>query len=103
MSDQVETAFPIQPKNDTSQFQEMKKITKMTEQDKYPNFREVPKHAEQKASAPENLPVADDSFFMQTGLNTQEKSNSEKSEIKKPEPTADQLKERLNKLLRGEI
>jgi len=107
MSEQVEATFPIQPKNDTSQFQEMKKLTKMTEQDKYPNFREVPKHAEQKASAPENLPIADDSFFMQIG-NGQKQSESnqiysEKSEIKKPEPTADQLKERLNKLLRGEI
>lgn len=108
MSEQAETTFPIQPKNDTEQFQEMKKLTKMTEQDKYPNFREVPKYTEQKASAPANLPIADDSFSMQSSLNTQKQSEqernvSEKPEIKKQEPTDDQLKERLNKLLRGEI
>ena len=108
MSEQAETIFPIQPKNDTEQFQEMKKLTKMTEQDKYPNFREVPKYTEQKASAPANLPIADDSFSMQSGLNTQKQSEQkwdvpEKPEIKKSEPTDDQLKERLNKLLRGEM
>jgi capsular polysaccharide biosynthesis protein len=100
MSEQAETAFPIQQKTDTAQFQEMKKLTKMTEQDKYPNFREVPKQTEQKASAPDNLPIADASFLMQT---SQEHTISEKAEIKKQEPTADELKERLNKLLRGEI
>ena len=86
----------------------MKKLTKMTEQDKYPNFREVPKYAQQKASAPSNLPIADDSFSMQVGLNDQKQSEqkqiiSEKTAIKKPEPTDDQLKEKLNQLLRGEM
>lgn len=108
MSDQVETVFPIQQKTETSQFQEMKKLTKMTEQDKYPNFREVPKYSQQKASAPENLPIADKSFFVHTGLNIQEPPQQEQfsslePEIKKSEPTTKELKERLNKLLEGKI
>ena len=102
MSDQTETVFPIQEKSTDVHFQEMKKLTKMTEENKYPNFREIPKEKPAKAAAPDNLPIADDSFFMQADLNIKQKSEPE-LEIKKHEPTADELKERLNKLLQGTL
>lgn len=107
-NDQAEKIFPIEQKPTSAQFQEMKKLTKMTEQDKYPNFREIPKHAQQKASAPDNLPIADNSFFMQKGLNIQEQPQQEQltslePEIKKHEPTDKELKARMSKLLNPEI
>jgi len=90
--------------------QEMKKMTKIIEKNKYPNFSEVPKYAQATASAPTNLPVADDSFFSQPNLNAEQSKQSEIIEIKEepkikihPEPDAEQLKKRLNDLLRGEL
>lgn len=108
LNDQIETAFPIEQKKDPLQFQEMKKLTKMTEQDKYPNYREVPKKTQKKASAPDNLPIADDSFFMHKDSAIKEKSQQERvvslePEIKNYEPTAEELKTRLDRLLHPEI
>jgi hypothetical protein len=80
----------------------MKNLTKMTEQDKYPNFREVPKYTQQKNAAPANLPVADDSFFLNSNQGPQ-KEEVKIEEKATHEPTTDELKERLNKLLKGEI
>jgi capsular polysaccharide biosynthesis protein len=94
----------------TSGIQEMKKMTKTFEKNKYPNFSEVPKHAQVTASAPDNLPIADDSFFGGPNLNAEQPKHSENIEIKKepeikihPEPNMEQLKKRLNDLLRGEL
>jgi hypothetical protein len=77
-------------------FSEIKQLTKMFEAPgKYPNFREVPKASQPKAQAPSNLPIADESIFSQPA------SENKPKEYK--EPSEEQFKERLNKLLRGEF
>jgi len=97
----------------TPKIQEMKKLTKIIEEDKYPNFSEVPKQTQAKAAAPDNLPIADDSFLNQSHLNiehqiieqqpkTEEIKETLKNQIHQ-EPNAEQIKQRLNKLLRGEF
>ncbi|MEI7891113.1 MAG: hypothetical protein WCI36_04035 [bacterium] len=94
--------------------EEMKAITKKMENDKYPNFAEMPiTESRQSAGAPFNLPIADDDFLEEYSL-PQEVSTSEEfvpvtEEIKTEEidtlaePTAEQLKKRLNDLLKGNI
>lgn len=85
-----------------SRIKEMKKLTKQIQQDKYPNFPEMPVREIKKSSAPENLPVADDSFFGK--LNSDSIDQQKKPEIKIPaEPTEEELKKRLNQLIRGEL
>lgn len=93
-------------------FQEMKKITKSLEPDKYPNFPEMPLVREvSKASAPDNLPIADDSFFVQSEEpakaikveETVEETNKEEFFDITKEPTQEELKKRLNELLKGNI
>ena len=80
-------------------FEEMKELTKMMEPDKYPNFREIPKNSAQiTSSAPANLPIADGYVFNKPA----EEIKTEKK-IDYEEPEEEQLKERLNKLLRGEF
>lgn len=100
-------AAPRDNSNETlaPKIQEMKKITKTFEKSKYPNFSEVPKHTQLTASAPDNLPVADD-----FNLNVEQPKQSEIIEIKEepkikihPEPGEEQLKKRLNELLRGNL
>jgi hypothetical protein len=92
-------------------FQEIKKITKKLEPSKYPNFPEVPVASRSVSGAPSNLPVADDEYYTQDipqfgeiqpialdeilPVAQEEKIDSSK------EPTPEQLKARLNQLLRG--
>ena len=86
-------------KKDNSDFQEIKELTKSIEPDRYPNFREVPKSSQpKKAAAPENLPIAEGYSFNQPATETKPEEKKEYTE-----PAEEQLKERLNKLLRGEI
>ncbi|HAS00167.1 MAG TPA: hypothetical protein DEA89_03110 [Candidatus Moranbacteria bacterium] len=92
-------------------FQEMKKITKSLEPDKYPNFPEMPIAHKVEASAPANLPIADDSFFIQNeapielesapSQSVESEQDSISSETR--EPTPEELKKRLNELLKGKI
>lgn len=99
---------------------EMKRLTKQIEPDKYPNFPEMPIHAapiaapknDAKAGAPDNLPIADASVMEMFSAPAPRDlpAQSEKSETLEPqepvtpkEPTSDELKKRLNELLRGKI
>lgn len=118
-AEQAEAAFVFPEKKETqifsqkdqekdaAGFQEIKKLTKMIEPDRYPNFREISKTAQPKSSAPENLPIADNSFMVENFGAKNEASvtveKQPKSEPQNHEPTSEQLKERLNKLLRGEM
>lgn len=90
--------------------QEMKKITKQFEPGRYPNFPEMPVR-EHHADAPDNLPVADESFF-QVFNSEEEEIIEQKTSIEmedqmvdktSKEPTPEELKKRLNQLLRGEL
>ncbi|HPN54501.1 MAG TPA: hypothetical protein PLB52_01055 [Candidatus Moranbacteria bacterium] len=100
-SEQIEVPFEkpeISEKEDVK-FEEIKELTKMIEPDKYPNFREMPKvSAGIKSSAPANLPIAEGYVF---GQQSEEKKVVEKKEYS--EPDQEKLKERLNRLLRGEM
>ena len=88
-----------QTKQDNSDFQEIKELTKSIEPDRYPNFPEVPKSSQpKKSAAPENLPIAEGYSFNKPVAEV--KQEEKKDYI---EPEEDQLKERLNKLLRGDI
>ena len=94
---------------DDLRVREMKKLTKQIEPDKYPNFPELPAHFSPKASAPDNLPIADDFFATDSELSEsviEEKMPVEKEEIlaekNLQEPTPEELKRRLNQLLRGQ-
>jgi len=107
MSD-IPVEIPTEPKRTlgekiTSGIQEMKKITKTFEKSKYPNFLEVPKRAQITASAPSNLPVADDSFFDQPSEQSETIEIAEAPRKIHPEPNTEQLKKRLNDLLRGKL
>jgi capsular polysaccharide biosynthesis protein len=91
--------------------QQMKKLTKLIEPDKYPNFPEMPTVLEKRDAAPGNLPIADDDFELGSFEN-QENATEEilMPEVEAPvieqeraEPTPEQLKKRLNELLRGEF
>lgn len=69
----------------------------------YPNYPEMPKEPVRQASAPENLPIMDE---IDIPLRAQEKNIKDEPtfvEMKKEEPTAEELRERLNRLLRGEM
>jgi capsular polysaccharide biosynthesis protein len=88
----------------TPQIKEMKKLTKMIQRDKYPNFPEMPVHEIKKASAPENLPIADENFLIHSDENAKQKTQQEQPIITlHHEPTEEELKTRLNQLLRGEL
>ena len=82
-----------------SRIKEMKKITKIIQQDKYPNFPEMPVRETKKSGAPENLPIADGFPEEHQKVSQQEKPRIETNR----EPTAEELRERLNRLLRGEL
>lgn len=96
-----------------SKFQEMKKITKKFEPGKYPNFSEMPiRQAQQPATVPDNLPVADETFF--AGHVAPQETETVQKQVAtiveeepvidmKKEPTPEELKKRLNQLLRGEL
>lgn len=92
-------------------FQEIKKITKKFEPGKYPNFPEMPIREKQPEIVPHNLPIADDSFLVQHEKPQHEMPAEQPAvaveqepvaDVKK-EPTPEELKKRLNQLLRGEL
>lgn len=72
----------------------------------YPNFPEFPVSHPKMGGAPSNLPFADENFVFMTApenvIDTEPKEEP-KEEIKKHEPTPEELKSRLNKLLQGEL
>jgi capsular polysaccharide biosynthesis protein len=90
-------------------FQEIKKITKELEPSKYPNFPEMPVRMQGRASAPDNLPIGDDDTFLfqsniAPAIEVKEEEASPKiEEDTKAEPTEEELKKRLNSLLKGEL
>ncbi len=73
----------------------------------YPNFPEMPTQSVSRSAAPDNLPIAD--FGEVTNLPAQEVVKNEIPKEAQPakekthEPTEDELRERLNQLLKGEI
>lgn len=97
--------------------QEIKHLQEIASRGVYPNFPEMPVHnIGEKATAPANLPIGD--FDLNSDFETENISEianekeiepelSEEEEAiateKIHEPTAEQLKERLNQLLKGEI
>lgn len=62
--------------------------------------REMPSHAVKKAGAPSNLPIADEKVEKPAEIFA---SLEEPALDEKKEPTDEEYRERLNKLLRGEI
>ncbi|MDD5464311.1 MAG: hypothetical protein PHP62_04120 [Candidatus Moranbacteria bacterium] len=108
---QAEQSFDFEQKQEEGvenleyqkKFQAMKKITKQLEPDKYPNFPEMPVTHKVEASAPANLPIADDSFFIQNEAPVQEIQHEEVIFDATKEPTPEELKKRLNELLKGKI
>ncbi|EKD58761.1 MAG: hypothetical protein ACD_56C00057G0007 [uncultured bacterium] len=100
-------AVAAEPKKDAEKSledKELETLNKIIQQDIYPNFPEMPKHA----SAPDNLPIADSSFYMADEKMNEEKvaeANEETSEAEQlhREPTPEELKKRLNELLKGKI
>ena len=66
----------------------------------YPNFPEMPVHGAPKSFAPANLPIAD--FAIENDLPNQE-AEAEPEAEKIHEPTSDELKNRLNQLLKGDL
>jgi capsular polysaccharide biosynthesis protein len=102
---------PVEIEQKDPKIQEMKKLTKQMEPDKYPNFPEMPVRSEARSGAPDNLPIADDSFLAsyvvsdETASSVQSPVESQQQDVEQSpkEPTPEQLKERLNQLLRGEF
>lgn len=91
-------------------FQEVKKITKELEPSKYPNFPEMPVRVGQMENVPSNLPIAEEEFFFEQVAQPQavvtEEIMPDNMEVKKDvhaEPSEEELKKRLNSLLRGEL
>lgn len=99
----------LSPDDKSEQDKELEALNKIIQQDIYPNFPEMPVSEQKKSSAPDNLPVADSSFLMdKNSLENQEKIHEEivdqpKEEQPHREPTPEELKKRLNELLRGKI
>lgn len=87
---------------------ELEALNKIIQQDIYPNFPEMPTTGNVKASAPDNLPIGDDLMFAQNVISQDPQASIVQQdapvvEEKKGEPTSEQLKQRLNQLLRGEL
>lgn len=98
---------PQAPVETSQKDQELERLNKIIQQDIYPNFPEMPISTTRKSSAPDNLPVGDDAFFMGQ---PQDKTISESEELESEqkveedlnrEPTPEELKKRLNQLLKG--
>jgi len=83
-------------------FEEMSDKKILEFEDEYPDFSEAPNPVTKSASAPANLPIAETDFIFGEENKTQEEDH-DFIEMKKQEPTVDEMKERLNKLLKGEI
>lgn len=70
----------------------------------YPNYPEMPRIESKKASAPDNLPIFNSYEELEVVEDKKNvKQETEFVEIKKEEPTAEELRDRLNKLLRGDM
>lgn len=73
----------------------------------YPNFPEMPASQAKVASAPANLPFAEEGEFPIFESPAEEKSSEENvdtaTSLVDKEPTKEELKARLNQLLRGEL
>jgi len=88
---------------------DFKKIDKQSkEQESYIQKTNFPEILGKKSAAPENLPIADESMFQK--INSAESVKTEKireekrdNEIEIREATPEEVKERLNKLLRGDL
>jgi capsular polysaccharide biosynthesis protein len=115
---QVEEPFVFEQESEGSvdfaptadeEFEEIKKITKKLEQGKYPNFPEMPVEPKKFADAPDNLPIADSSYFAESAASEESipaqptPFEEEKTIDGAKEPTPQQLKERLNQLLSGKF
>ena len=68
----------------------------------YPNFPEMPVHR-QAASAPSNLPIGEDIDEAPEAADANETQEDDVNHMKDHEPTEEELKRRLNQLLRGEM
>lgn len=92
----------------TQSDKELETLNKIIQQDIYPNFPEMPV-APKKSEAPDNLPIGDSSFFMEENPQQSEEVKEEEVEEKQPEedlnrePTPEELKRRLNQLLKGKL
>ena len=87
----------------TAPAQELDEINKHLQKSAYPNFPEMPASTNAPtASAPDNLPVADGFDF--PNISTPE-ALQQKPQAKDPhsEPSEEELKKRLNQLLKGEL
>jgi tetratricopeptide (TPR) repeat protein len=95
--------------------EELEHINKHVSKSMYPNFPEMPASSSfsTTASAPDNLPIADDFIFMAEQHNETQLQPKQESEIPEAaattmghqhqEPTEEELKNRLNQLLKGEL
>lgn len=93
-------------KSEIKQESEKKNISKKISEEKYPDYPEVPSSMQKKAEAPGNLPIADEVEFPEKTNEEAEKNGLMKLDEKKKddvsrEPTNDEIKKRLNELLRG--
>lgn len=86
------------------QLQPKEEIEKIEEFDKamYPNFPEIPTGKVKEVSAPDNLPIAG-GYFEEPKKQEEDSQEPSVIELKKDEPTDEELRERLNKLLRGDL
>lgn len=93
---------------DSNKDKDLEALNKIIQQDIYPNFPEMPVSEPRKSSAPDNLPIGDDSFFVSENPEVQKEEEKKeepekKEEEVKGEPTPEELKKRLNQLLKGKI
>ncbi len=89
---------------------EVKHLQEIVSRNVYPNFPEMPVHnIGEKATAPSNLPIGDFDFSFGPMVESEPTLKEEVVEEVVPavakihEPTPEELKERLNQLLKGEI
>lgn len=104
---QEQPHIPENIPEDRSQYdKEIETLNKIIQQDVYPNFPEVPTHGKAKAQAPDNLPIGDTTYTFEYKEEPKEESKTEDIQPaadSKREPTPEELKKRLNQLLKGEL
>ncbi len=83
--------------------QEEEKKTADFDKSLYPNFPEMPKTPAKNASAPSNLPIAETNFIFGEPEENIVEEQQDFIEMKKEEPSLEEMKERLNKLLKGDM
>jgi hypothetical protein len=111
----ITTSLPPEERKDkiselNQAYEEMKKVTKELEPGKYPNYAEMPIKEKKLENVPDNLPIADETFFAEYEDPKQIVEEKPTSVVDdeliietKKEPTPEELKKRLNQLLRGEL